>query len=1088
MKTLVTFLCGAALLLADGPYLLQQPTMNDTHIVFVFAGDLWTVERKGGAATRLTTGKGVEYGPYFSPDGKTVVFTGEYDGNLDVFTVPASGGVPKRLTSHPAADRSMGWTPDGKRVLFISNREAYARSTQMYTVSVDGGLPEMLPFPGMAAGSLSPDGKEIAYMPVTRADRIWKRYQGGMTTPIWIGKLSDSSYTAIPRKNSNDHSPMWVGKDVYFLSDRGGRTTLFRYDTRAKQVAQAIDNKGLDIKSATAGPGGIVYEQFGAIHTYDFKSGKTQQVNIGLSGDLAEVRPRLEKAQKWIRNAHLSPSGARAVFEARGEIFTVPAEKGNARNITNSETSAERDPAWSPDGKWIAYFSDASGEYKLHLSPQDGIGEVKKISLGNPPSFFYEPTWSPDSKKISYSDKRLNLWYIDIEKQTPVKVDQSTYHGSETSWDTQWSPDSKWLAYSRQLKSRLSAISVYNLENSKATQITDGMSDARSPVWDRGGKYLYLTASTDVGPTTGGLDLSTFNRPVTRNVYVVVLRKEDPSPLAPESDEEKVAEEKKPEEKKDAKPAAVEVKIDLDGIEQRTIALPLPARNYAGMQGGKAGILFLVDTPSLPEFGRGPAGAGRDSAVIQKFDLSKRKADRFLEGVRSFVVSANGEKILYRQSGGWFIAATTAPPKAGDGRLKLDDIEMRIDPVAEWKQMYKEVLRIERDFFYDPNHHGLDLQALGERYEKYLKGIASRSDLNYLFAEMLGELSVGHLYIQGGDTPEVNQVRGGLLGADFKIENGRYRIAKVYNGENWNPDTRAPLTQPGVNVKEGDYILAINGKNLTGTDEIYALLEGTAGKNTRLRVGADAGGAGARDVTVTPIDSESGLRRLAWMEGNRRKVDQATGGKVAYVYLPDTAVGGYTYFNRYYFAQSDRQALIVDERFNGGGKAADYIIDYLRRPLWNYWSSRDGADYSTPATNIAGPKVMLINEYAGSGGDALPWYFRRAGLGKLIGKRTWGGLVGIGGYPTLIDGGSVTAPHFGFWNPDGKWDVENHGTDADIDVELDPKAWREGRDTQLEKAIEVILAELKKNPPPVHKKPPYPVYHPKPAAASGGAR
>jgi len=410
-----------------------------------------------------------------------------------------------------------------------------------------------------------------------------------------------------------------------------------------------------------------------------------------------------------------------------------------------------------------------------------------------------------------------------------------------------------------------------------------------------------------------------------------------------------------------------------------------------------------------------------------------------------------------------------------------------VDPVAEWRQMYKEVLRIERDFFYDPNHHGLDLQALGERYEKYVPGLGSRADLNYLWRDMLGELSVGHLYVGGGDTPQADRVRGGLLGADYKIENGRYRIARVYNGENWNPQTRAPLTQPGVNVNAGDYILAVNGKELRATDEIYSYFEATAGKSVLLRVGSDPSGANAREVTVTPLDSEFALRRLAWIEDNRRKVEQMTEGKVAYVYLPDTHQGGYNYFNRYYFAQADRQALIIDERFNGGGKAADYIIDHLRRPLWNYWSSRDGEDYTTPATNIAGPKVMIVNEYAGSGGDLLPWLFRRAGLGPIVGKRTWGGLVGIGGYPTLIDGGSVTAPHFAFWSPDGKWDVENYGTPADIEVDLDPKAWREGRDTQLEKAVEVVLDLLKKNPTPVHKKPPYPNYHPKGSVNTSGA-
>ncbi|MBI4902994.1 MAG: PD40 domain-containing protein [Acidobacteria bacterium] len=1082
MHTLVTLLClTASAHAADGPYLLQQPTMNRTHVVFAYAGDLWTVERKGGTATRLTTGKGREAAPHFSPDGRTIAFTGEYDGNIDIFTVPATGGVPRRITSHPDADRALGWTPDGKRILFSSGRESPARSPRLFTVNAEGGLPEVMPLPEGAGGSFSPDATQIAYMPLARADEIWKRYRGGRATSIWVAQLSDSSITAIPRKDWNDHTPMWVGKDVYFLSDRTGKYALYRYDTRSKQVALALDNKGLDFKWADAGPDGIALEQFGSIQIYDFKTGKAQPVNVTLAADLSELRPKLQKLQRSARNIRLSPTGARAVMEARGDVYTVPAEKGNARNISKSQGVADRDPAWSPDGRWIAYFSDESGEYALHLSPQSGQGAVKKIALAKPLSFYYEPVWSPDSKKIAYSDKKLNLWYVDVEKQTPVKVASSTFQGSERAWDVDWSPDSKWMAYSHQLKNHLFAVSVYHVESAKATQITDGMSDTRFPVWDRGGKLLFLTASTDAGPTAGGLDMSTFNRPQSRTAYVVALRKDEPSPLAPESDEEKAVDEKKDEK---PKPGPAEVRIDLDEIQQRTIPLPMPPKNYAGMFSGKAGVLFLIERPSIIDFGAAMGGENPNRATVQKFDLSKRKADRFVDGVQYFTLSGNGEKALYRIGEGYFIAGTAAPVKPGEGRVKLEDLETSIDPVAEWKQMYKEVLRIERDFFYDPNHHGLDLQALGERYEKYLRNVSSRDDLNYLWREMLGELSVGHLYIGGGDTPEAPRVKTGLLGADYKIENGRYRFARIFSGENWNAQTRALLTQPGVNAQVGDYLLAVNGKELKGTDEVYQLFEGTAGKNTTIRIGPDPNGDKARDVMVVPVESEFALRRLAWMEGNRRKVDAATNGKIGYIYLPDTGFGGYTYFNRYYFAQVDKQGLVVDERYNGGGMLADYIIDYLRRRVWSYWSSRDGEVYTSPATTVAGPKVMVVNEWAGSGGDALPWLFRRAGIGPVIGKRTWGGLVGIGGYPTLIDGGSVTAPHFAFFNPDGKWEVENHGTDVDIEVELDPKAWREGRDTQLEKAIQVVQDLLQKNPVKQPQRPAYPTYHAAPRSGS----
>lgn len=1074
MRILVTLLClGTSLFGAEGPQLFQQPAINKTHIVFVFAGDLWQVGRGGGEAVRLTTGKGSERDPAFSADGSMVAFTGEYDGNVDVFVVAASGGIPKRITSHPGNDTVVGWTPDSKRILFASGRENLNPGvTRLYTVSMDGGLPEALPFPTAAGGAYSPDGTQIAYLPLARADQAWKRYRGGRATPIWIAKLSDSSWTPIPRRDANDYNPMWVGNTVYLLSDRSGKVTLFKYDTKSKQVSPLFENRGLDLKWASATTDAIVYEQFGSIHLFDLKTNKSAPVNITLNGDLGEVRPRMEKLSRFIQNPSISPTGVRVAFEARGEIFTVPAEKGNVRNVSKTPGAAERSPAWSPDGKWIAYFSDESGEYAIHISPQNGMGDVKKISLGPKPTYYYSLDWSPDSKKLSYTDKALNLWYVDAEKGAPVKVDTGSYMGANFYFDPVWSPDSKWLAYAKQMKNHLCTVHLYSLETSKATRITDGMGDARSPVFDRNGKYLYLTVSTDSGPTVGSIDMSTMIHPASYSVYVAVLSKDEASPLAPESDEEKAAEEKKDEKKPDA--AKVAVKIDLENIQQRTIPLPIPPRNYVGLDVGKTGILFVVEAPASRVAMNGPV-----VLTAHRFDLSKRKMEKFADGVRSLRVSANGEKVVLGQpQQSWIIAGTGAAPKPGEGRLKVDEIEALIDPVAEWRQMYKEVLRLERDFFYDPGLHGVDVQALGERYEKYLRALGSRADLNYLWREMLGELSVGHLYVMGGDAPQPNRVRGGLLGADYKVENGRYRISRIYSGENWNPQTRAPLTQPGVNVATGEYILAVNGKELKGSDEIYALLEGTAGKTVTLRVSADASGSSAREVSVIPLDSEAGLRQLAWMEDNRKKVDQLTGGKAAYVYLPDTYINGYTYFNRYYFAQADRQALVIDERFNGGGLGADYMIDYLRRPVWNYWTTRDGDINQSPSMNITGPKAMIINEWAGSGGDALPWYFRRAKLGTLVGKRTWGGLVGIGGTPSLIDGGFVTAPNFAFWTPEGKWEVENYGTPADVEVDLDPKAWREGRDTQLEKAVEVVMEQLRKMPPAaMPKQPAFPNYH-----------
>jgi len=1069
-------LAGIATAQPERPLLLQKPTISRTHVVFSYGGDLWIAPREGGDARRLTTGTGMETEPAFSPDGSLIAFTGEYDGNVDVYVVPAAGGVPRRLTWHPGPDHVVGWTPDGKSILFRSSRNSYVRTNRLFIVPVAGGFPEEVPLPMAEQGAYSPDGSRLAYTPLAPAFEAWKRYRGGRTSPIWIADLKDSRIEKIPRENSNDYYPMWVGGRIYFISDRNGPFSLFVYDTQTRQVKELLRNTGLDLKSASAGPDAIVYEQFGELHLYDLKSGRTRKIDIRLAGDLPAVRPRFERVARAIRDAAISPTGVRAVFEARGEILTVPAEKGDIRNLTGTPGVAERYPSWSPDGKRIAYFSDESGEYALHISDQSGLGAVEKIDLGNPPSFFYTPIWSPDGHKIAYTDARLNLWYVDLEKRTPVRVDTDTYSKPERTLDPAWSPDSRWIAYTKQLRNHFRAVFIYSLEEGKSRQITDGMSDARYAAFDPNGERLYFTASTDAGPTSGWLDMSGFNRPVSRSVYLAVLRKDLPSPLAPESDEEKPEEAAKPKEapkKEEPKPAPV--RIDFQNISQRILALPLPARNYVGLEVGKTGILFLAEAEPLTM-------RMRPTVSIQKFDFKTRKAEKFLEGVRAFAVSRNGEKVLYQRGEQWAIAGAAQPPKPGEGVLKMEAMEVRVDPRAEWRQMYREVWRIERDFLYDPGLHGLDLAAVMKRYEPYLDSVACRADLNYLFSEMLGELSLGHVRAGGGAAPEPQRVGVGLLGADYRIENGRYRFARVYDGENWNPDLHAPLTQPGVNVTAGEYLLEVNGRDVRPPTNLYSFFEGTAGKQVKLRVGPDPTGANSREVTVVPVESETGLRHLAWIEDNRRKVDQMTGGRVAYVYLPNTAEAGYANFNRYYFSQVDKQAAIIDERYNGGGMAADYIIDYMRRPLMNYWTTRYGEIFTTPVASIFGPKVMIINEYAGSGGDAMPWYFRKARIGPLIGKRTWGGLVGIFGFPQLMDGGFVTAPNLAFFNTEGEWDVENHGVPPHIEVEFDPAAWRAGRDPQLERAVEVIMEALKKNPPPAPKKPPYPNYHKPPAA------
>ena len=1069
-KFLFTFLIlivvsTAAFAQADKVTLYRQPTMNRTDIVFVYAGDLWKVPRAGGSAIRLTSNVGTESSPIFSPDGGWIAFTGEYDGNIDVYVMPAEGGEPRRVTYHPGADQAIGWTPDGSQVVFLSARGTGFPVPKMYTMPVaGGGLPTELPFP-MAGGpaSFSPDGSKIAYMPLAPAFLQWKKYRGGRTTKIWIGNMSDSAVEEIPRQNSNDIIPMWIGNKIYFLSDRNGRNfTLYSYDTGTKKVAEAVTNTGLDLKSASAGPDGIVYEQFGTINIFDPSSGRSSRINITLNGDLSQVRPRYVRAAPSISNVALSPAGARAVFEARGEIISVPAEKGNARNLTNTPGVAERDPAWSPDGRWVAYFSDESGEYALHLRDQNGMGEVKKIALGNPSSYFYAPKFSPDSKKVVFTDKRLNVWYLDIDKGAMIKVDTNPYENPFSVLDPNWSPDSKWLVYTKQLNNRLCAVFLYSLESGKSTQVTDGLSDARYASFDRNGKYVYFTASTDNGPTTGWLDMSGYPFQTTRSVYAVVLKKSDPSPLSPESDEEKIADPNAPKTPPGAKPEPVVVAIDLDRIGQRVVSLPLPARNYVGLTPGKSNAFFLAE--AIPPSGVTPTPP-QNGVTIYRYNGDTRKAEKVLDNVTAFDVSANGEKMLFGQPPGRFtIASTSQPLKPGEGVLNVADMEVYVDPRAEWKQMYHEAWRIQRDFFYDPGYHGLNLASAEAKYAPYLNAVASRADLNYLFQEMLGNMSVGHHNSGGGDAPQPQRYTGGLLGADFAIENGRYRFARVYDGENWNPGLVAPLTQPGVNVQAGEYLLAVNGRDLKATDNIYSYFQETAGRQIVIKVGPNPDGSGAREVTVVPVANEGGLRNLAWIEDNRRKVYQLSGGKLGYVYLPNTGGAGYTNFNRYYFAQIDRDGVVVDERFNGGGSAADYMIGYMTKPLMNFWSTREGNNFTTPVGAIYGPKTMIINEYAGSGGDLLPWLFRENKVGTLVGRRTWGGLVGIYNYPTLIDGGAVTAPRVAFRNLNGELDVENKGVPPDVDIDLDPRMWRQGHDVQLEKAVEVTLAAAQKNP------------------------
>jgi len=1054
---------------------LSQPAVSAEHIAFVYANDLWMADADGTHPRRLTSFEGVESNPVFSPDGAWIAFNAEYDGNTDVYLVPVQGGIPERLTWHPYADSVCSFTPDGHSVLFRSGRNVFTnRYSQLFTVPVEGGFPEPLDLPNAVKASYSPDGSRLAYTPLGDRFRQWKNYRGGTATTIWLYAFADHSAEKIPQPEgrSNDTDPMWIGDKVYFRSDRNGEFNLFSFDPATGAVEQHTRYIDFPIVGASHGGGQIVFEQASTIHSYDLATGRTADLKIGVATDLQELRPRYVKGADYIRSANVSPSGSRAVFGFRGEIITVPAEKGDPRNLTLTAGTHERNPVWSPDGLSIAYFSDASGEYELHVAPQDGKGEAKRYALDGT-GFYDGLSWSPDSKMLAFEDNGRNLYTIDLATGEMTKVDAEPIYnpGAFGGIGPVWSPDSKWIAYTTNNLSNMEQVYLWSIEKQQVFTIADGLSDVGNPAFDKGGKYLYFFGSTDAGPVRQWFAMSNRDMEMTRNLYLVTLQKGVPSPLGKESDEEEAMEEEETEETDDGDDGEEEMEpftIDFDGFAERILTIPVEAANYFSLQTGEENKIFYLKADATA------GGPDQPDTTLVMYDLEERKEEELFEA-NEYVVSANGQKILFRKDSGWSITDVGKEAEPGKGELDIDAIQVRIDPAAEWEQIFEEAWRNYRDYFYATNYHGADWDAMRERYRPFLPDLACRADLNRLIRWMGSELAVGHNRVRGGDFLfETETIPGGLLGADFAIENGRYRITKVFGGLNWNPDLTSPLTEPGVDVEAGEYLLAVNGVELLPPDNLWRHFENTAGKIVEITVGPGPSMAQTRTVKVVPIESEYALRNRDWVEGNIKKVDRATGGRVAYVYLPNTTTLGHTYFKRYFFPQVHKDAIIVDERFNGGGQIADYYINILQRPYISHWNMRYGQDLKTPQGSIQGPKVMLIDETAGSGGDLLPYMFRKFKLGKLIGKTTWGGLVGTLGYPVLMDGGYVTAPNVAIWDEDG-WVVENVGVPPDIEVEQRPAEVIAGHDPQLEKAIEVILEELEANPPTRLERPPYPV-------------
>ncbi len=1050
------------------PMMYGPLTVNRSHIVFTLAGDLWMVGREGGTAKRLDSSPQESAFPVFSPDGSMLAFSRLTGGQWEVYCMPVSGGEAKRLTWHPSRDIAVAWAGDGKSVYFLSSR---AGSRKLYRIGVDGVMADELPFWDAAAASVSPDGKRIAVTPQSGL-MDWRVYRGGMQGRIRLTSLADFSIEEITRGDQNEELPMWIGNRIYFVSDRSGIFNLHSYDLETKRGNQLTRFEKYGIRFAGAGGDAVAFVRDGRIYLHDVKTERTGLVDIQVEPDRRELQARAVRAAQFNDWAALNGPGDRVALGIRGDAFVFDPATGNAMNLTGTSGAAERFPMLSPDGKSIAWFSDESGEYQLHIRSLSGESIVRKIPIEQRPTFYREPVWSPNSKYVAFSDHRLALWVADTVQGKAMRVDGSTYSHQEEWWP-RWSPDSRWLTYSKHLKNRIRTAFVYDVEAGKAHQISDGVTHVEQPCFDANGKYLYFLSSPNAGTSHFGWGVLSgiLARPlVTRNLHALVLQADGQSPVLPNGAPNA-----------DAKTGerAQSVRIDFEGLSRRVVDLPLPAHDFTLLAPGLPGKL-LVEINEWPD---SPAPLSRGRSVLYAYALENPgKLEKMVDRVSGFEVSTDGSKLLYGQGPYWYLSASDSVPKPNDGRIDISKLSLQVDPAQEWKQIYAESWRIMRDWFYDRNHHGLNLDELEKHYAEYLPGITRRADLNALLNRMLGHVSVSHLGVGGGDIPPPGEpaVRIGMLGADYEIVDGRFRFRKIYRSSTYNGvagSTRSPLDWPGVNVREGEFLIAVDGQNVTADRNVNSYFAGKGTNSVKITVASKADGTGSRTLTVYPIQNDADLRGMDQIESFRRRVETASGGKLGYIYIGDFG-SSIMHFIRLLAGYGDREGVIIDQRYNGGGITSDYLIEWLQRQALYYYSFREGDDLAVPVNPAPPVKVLITNEQNFSAAETFAFMFKLGKLGPIVGGRTGGG--GIGPYvytPRLIDGGRIQLPNRAAYNPDGSsWGIENIGVIPDFEVDINPRDVLEGRDPQIEKAIQTALEQIKKRRATAPRKPVYPVH------------